>query len=310
MSCFHPLRAWKTGSSSTGKAVLSFNKGGGPSGEVLLPCGQCVGCRLERARQWAVRCMHEAELYSQNCFITLTYDEAHLPKSGSLDVAEWQRFMKRLRKHVGGGVRFYHCGEYGEQFGRPHYHALLFGYDFSDKVLLKEVGGVKLFTSETLSKLWGKGFATCGAVTMESAAYVARYVMKKITGEAAAEHYGGRKPEYTTMSRRPGVGRAWFEKFSGDVFPSDEVIVNGRSCKPPRYYDNLLEKAMPEMLEAVKRERVKEGNKLVPVVVDEKWDGKGFVRGVVLLPKSDGRLLADREEVKLGAMRSLKRSVE
>ncbi len=205
-----------------------------------LACGQCQGCRLERSRQWAIRCVHEAQMHKQNCFITLTYDPDHVPKDGSLHLEDWQRFAKRLRRKA-GPFRFFHCGEYGEVNLRPHYHACIFGLDFvADRGLWKDDGRNPLFRSPLLDSTWGLGFATVGALTFKSAAYVARYIMKKATGPLAVEKYGDRRPEYVTMSRRPGIGSKWFEKFRGDVYPSDEVIHEGKRFRPPRFYDGLL----------------------------------------------------------------------
>src|SRR6185436_16893236 len=130
--------------------------------------------------------------------------------------------------------RYFHCGEYGEQLGRPHYHALLFNYDFDDKRFFSQRGGNSVYTSDKLSRLWGNGFSVIGEVTFDSAAYVARYVMKKVTGVRAEEHYQGRRPEYTTMSRRPGIGKGWYEKFKTDVYPRDRVVVRGVHTRPPR----------------------------------------------------------------------------
>lgn len=217
-----------------------------------LPCGQCIGCRLERSRQWAMRCYHEASMYEENCFITLTYNDEHLPENKSLDVAHFQKFMKRLRKRFGAGIRFFHCGEYGEKYFRPHYHACLFNFDFPDKKLWKVNNNHRLYISESLSELWPFGFSTIGDVTFESAAYVARYIMKKVTGDAADSHYErvcletgevfNLKPEYTTMSRRPGIGKPWFDKYHKDVYPSDFVVINNKKLKPPKYYDTLEER--------------------------------------------------------------------
>ena len=266
MPCFSPIQAWVSGKTATGKRAITFQKQAAATPETLnLPCGRCVGCRLERSRQWAVRCVHEASLNELNCFITLTYEK--LPEDGSLDKTEFQRFMKRLRKRV-GPVRFYHCGEYGEKNGRPHYHALLFGYDFPDRVFLSEKNGIKSYTSEILSQLWPLGFSAVGDVTFESAAYVARYILKKINGELSDEHYSNKdtgvikQSEYTTMSRRPGIGKLWFDKFKTDVFPSDEVIVRGKQCSPPRYYGDLLDKLDPMMYEMVKSIRKENGKRL------------------------------------------------
>lgn len=223
-----------------------------------LPCGQCVGCRLERSRQWAVRCLHEASLHEDNCFVTLTYSEENIPDDGSLDKRHWQLFAKRLRKRL-GSFRFFHCGEYGERLARPHYHACLFGLNFPDRKYYKDVGAkARLDTSDLLDDIWGLGFCTVGDVTFESAAYVARYVMKKVTGKEADSHYDGLQPEYVTMSRRPGIASDWFRKWSNEVYPSDEVIVRGHPCRPPRFYDNLLEAGEPSVFDAVKRKRVAE----------------------------------------------------
>lgn len=261
MTCFHPLSAFKT---VEGSIVFNSNKGNIKEA-LKLPCGQCVGCRLERSRQWAIRCVHEASLYSQNCFITLTYRDADLPDDHSLSVREFQLFMKKLRKKYGPKIRFYHCGEYGSQFGRPHYHACLFNFDFPDKKIWTIREGMPLYTSDALTEIWGKGFCTIGEVTFESAAYVARYIMKKVNGDAAADHYQyvhpssgeiiDRKPEYTTMSRRPGIGSDWLDKYIEDVYPHDRVIMRGKKMRPPKFYDNRYEIVDPLGFEEVKYNR-------------------------------------------------------
>ena len=231
MPCFSPLKGWYSKDrTKLGKRSIVFNpRDGLLDRPIAVPCGQCIGCRLERSRQWATRCVHEASLHENNCFITLTYDDAHLPSDLSLNLVHFQKFMKRLRKRFGDGIRFFHCGEYGENFGRPHYHACLFNFDLPDRVLWSTRSGVNLYTSHILSSLWPFGFVTVGDVTFESAAYVARYVMKKVTGKNAQDHYEWvhpitgqvyeRAPEYVTMSRRPGIGKGWLEKYMSDVFP-------------------------------------------------------------------------------------------
>ncbi len=261
MACFKPLSGWR----ARGSGPVLFNK---PVDiwctDIQVPCGQCIGCRLERSRQWASRCMHEASLHDDNCFITLTYDEDHLPHGGSLVKSDFQKFLKRFRKKC-GPLRFFHCGEYGSQLSRPHYHACIFGFDFPDKVLFKRQESGDIYTSHLLDSLWSFGFATVGALTFESAAYVARYVLKKVTGDDADSHYlrvsdfGEAfqvEPEYVTMSRRPGIGRGWFERWSNEVYPSDEIVVRGHLSKPPRYYDDLQAIAEPCVFDVVKQRRV------------------------------------------------------
>ena len=251
MPCFHPLRGFR----AVGGGIV-FDRSRSMGIPMSVPCGRCIGCRLERSRQWAVRCMHEASLYEDNCFITLTYSDAHLPPGGSLRLSDFQKFMKRLRRHFSGSkIRFYHCGEYGETTSRPHYHALLFNLEFPDKVLWTTRDDFRVWRSPLLEELWPLGQSEIGSCTFQSAAYVARYITKKVTGDAADAHYGGRVPEYSTMSLRPGLGKGWYDKFKSDVYPSDEMVVNGRITKPPQYYDSLLYKEDSDVAIRVKRRR-------------------------------------------------------
>lgn len=234
----------------------------GVGGRQVVPCGRCRGCRVDYSRGIAARCVHEASLHADNCFITLTYDDFHLPRGNTLVKSDFQKFMKRLRRRFfyvdADGKRryrrisFYHSGEYGDDFGRPHYHALLFGFDFPDRVFWTTRNGNDFFTSSLLESLWGKGFCSVSDVTFSSAAYCARYVMKKVGGDRAIDHYRWvdastgevfeRLPEYSTFSRRPAVGREWFDRFSRDVFPDEFLIVDGRRVPVPRYYRKLQDK--------------------------------------------------------------------
>lgn len=254
-----------------GKASVTFPKTV-PSADVArhgtptpLPCGQCVGCRLERSRQWAIRLMKELKLHDRSSFLTLTYDSSflHYTPSGlpTLVLEDVQLFLKKLRKHFAPHpLRFFQCGEYGDQTQRPHHHMILFGEDFcKDRVRIEDSrGGFAQFESALLTRLWGKGRVTISEVTFESAAYVARYCVKKVTGKGSAFHYRGRKPEFITMSRRPGIGAGYFEEFKGDIYPSDEVVPDiGRPASlPPKYFDKLLEKVDPALFELVKKKRV------------------------------------------------------
>lgn len=269
MACYHLIKAWRLAErGSSGKQLITFDASKGVSIGFSVPCGQCIGCRLERSRQWAMRCVHEASLYEDNCFITLTYSDEFLPWDGSLNMSHFQGFMKRLRARFSDRkIRFFHAGEYGAKYRRPHYHALLFNFDFADKRLYKRVNGMSLYTSEVLDSIWKLGYCSVGTLTFESAAYCARYIMKKVTGAGAQEHYVGcnvvtgelvqLSPEYTTMSRRPGIGREWFDRFVGDVFPGDDVFLRGRSMRPPRYYDCVYELENPEDFARIKAKRAR-----------------------------------------------------
>jgi len=254
MGCHNPIDAWPGATSPNGKRPLVFKRPGNLSKGLQISCGQCLGCRLEKGRQWALRCVHEASLHKENSFLTLTYDDSHYPSGGSLNLRDIQLFLKRLRKSI-GPIRFFQVGEYGDKLQRPHHHALIFGYDFPDKVLYKKTPYGNLSVSPLLSRLWPHGFSTVGDFTPQSAAYVTRYALKKITGQKASEHYQGRKPEYVTMSRRPGIGRGWYDKWQKDVFPRDYAVQNGRKLKVPDYYTNLLAKSAPAMYDSIKQGR-------------------------------------------------------
>lgn len=222
----------------------------------ILPCGQCRGCRAAHAREWAMRCMHEASLREDNCFVTLTYDDEHLPPGGSLDRAAFPLFMKRLRKRIAPQrVRYFHVGEYGTESQRPHYHTLLFGFVPPDQELLSVRGGFSVFTSDLLRQAWPAGLHEVGSVTPQSAAYVVGYVKRRMTGSWAKARYGRREPEYGTMSRNPGIGAAWIDGFKCEVFPSDGVVVRGKMWKPPRYYADRVGRDNPLLLESVRLAR-------------------------------------------------------
>lgn len=275
MPCYSPLTAYVAHGdirykNGVYKSYISFKKEDENCKEIKIPCGQCLGCRLERSRVWAIRCLHEASLYSDNCFITLTYNDDKVPSGsdrncckceifkrndrkicssvpGSLCKADFQRFMKRLRYYFRKNIRYYQCGEYGSKFSRPHFHACLFNFDFPDKKLFTTKNGNKLYSSDILNGIWGAGFALIGDVTFESAAYVARYMLKKVyknkyDPERLKKYYNGRVPEFTTMSRRPGIGKDWLLKFKSDVFPDGLVTLRGGiKCKVPKYYESIYE---------------------------------------------------------------------
>lgn len=298
MTCFHPVEGYRSKfvNPATGKRPIVYSPKDAictsPLFRVKHPCGQCSGCRLEYSRQWGIRCMHEASLHDDNCFITLTYDSENLPYLGSLNYDHWTRFMKRFRKMVAKpyylnlrqkfgrmfpsriywklaykrcSIRFYMGPEYGEQSLRPHFHALIFGYDFPDKYSWKQLGDFMLYRSPILERLWPYGYSSVGSVTFQSAAYVARYMMKKVKGGDPDDRYlrvdpsTGEifkvAPERARMSLKPGIGKEWFDKFKDDVYPSDEVILNGRKVRPPKYYDALLEKVDPSLFEVIKDDR-------------------------------------------------------
>lgn len=306
MTCYHPLHGYRGPANENGKRPIIWKAPQGTE-QLTVPCGSCIGCRLDRSLQWAVRCVHEASLYEKNCFLTLTYDNEHLPEGGSLMLSDFQKFLKKLRKENGHKIRYFHCGEYGEKLRRPHYHALLFNHDFDDKYEWRIENGNKLYRSPGLEKLWDLGNSEIGDVTFASAAYVARYVMKKVGGNGADDHYVDKrsgellKPEYVTMSRRDGIGKKWYEKFKSDVFPSDEIRVEGKKVKVPRFYDNLLDKEDPDLLESIKNLRVEK----VP-----RWHREMSKGKVVFVDEFGPERMKVKEEVKTLSIKKLIRPLE
>lgn len=215
--------------------------------------------------------MHEASLSTENCFVTLTYDQANLPVDYSLDKTHVPILIRAIRD-AGNSVRYFQCGEYGDQNWRPHYHLALFQKDYRQGAeQIANKGPHKLYRHPELEKLWGKGLTSVGELTTESASYIASYITKKVRGPNADSHYEWfsnqhntwfmREREYTTMSRRPGIGADWIRKFKSDVYPSDEIIINGKKARPPKFYDAQLERTDPGLLKRVKGKRIRDGSK-------------------------------------------------
>lgn len=269
MACFKPAKGYaKNPEKNGGKGGWTPSPRLGFIDKPLtIPCGSCMGCRLDHARQWAIRCMHEAKFHDDSIFVTLTYDDDNLPYRASLVRRDLQLFHKRLYKKI-GKFRFFYCGEYGDQLERPHFHDLIFGWFPSDASPSgKSKSGDILYESKILSKIWGLGHVNFGRISYESAAYVARYSTKKITGLGAADHYERHDPdtgeiytltqEFIGMSLKPGIGFEWFERYGVDSFKKDEIIINGHPMKPPRAYDKWLQRDHPKLYNTVKAARYK-----------------------------------------------------
>lgn len=270
MTCFKPLTAYKSVevNPATGKHLITFNpmKALIEASSFKLPCNQCRGCRGGQARDLSTRVLHEVQMHSRSCFLTLTYSDDAVPPSFSVSKRDFQLVMKRVRKEFGSGIKYLAVGEYSDPPAwRPHYHAVVAGLDFSDKYFWRKADGHRVFRSATLERLWPHGLSEIGSVTSQSAGYVARYCMKKMTGELARDHYlraspvdGAMhqvEPEFALMSRRPALGLSWLETFKSDVFPAGYVVVDGRKRPVPRYYVGKL--ADDEALR-LKRDRMRE----------------------------------------------------
>ena len=286
MPCYHPLRVALDDNGDLDWSIYD------PIPEiheiVLIPCRKCIGCTTSEARDWAIRCYHEALDHTKlwrdpktkvttevanTSVVTLTYDPEHLPEDKALKPRDLQLFLKRLRNGLPPGtIRFFACGEYGDTpssstpCGRPHYHVLIFGEDFGDRyeivkgldsvgsVLGEEVSSKPLYGSYKLDRIWKLGRATVDDVDFPSVRYVTSYVAKKThndgkfrgplrecqseaTGEVRIEPL---QAEYRVMSKKPGLGKRWIERNFEDVYPADQIVIDGHEYPPPTFYDRWL----------------------------------------------------------------------
>ena len=250
MSCNSPIYALDLGVKENGKRNIKLlpkrvdlssldqlERRYGRGNILPLPCGKCLACKLAKAREWAVRCVLEASLYDDNSFLTLTYDDAHLPADNKLDRPELQRFLKRVRK-AGHDIRYFGCGEYGSQYKRPHYHLIMFGWYPTEK---------------ELQKLWPYGFVYVDDCNFRTCDYVARYTTKKL--------FGSKDDSFICMSTRPGIGYAWLEKHF-DIFKYDKIcgsFGSGNVSNIPRYFEKVFEVFDPESLKELKLKRIGKG---------------------------------------------------
>jgi len=296
MGCNSPLTAYK----GPGGKITFKAKEGYYDLPLQLACGRCRGCRLRRTRDWAIRAVHEAQMHEQNCFLTLTYNDKHLPEDHGLNVKHWQDFAKRLRKT--GKFRYLHCGEYGEDKLRPHYHACIFGRNFhKDSIPTRSQNGHPYWISAEIADAWEWGFHTIGELCFDTAAYVASYVFKQINGDLVetkntrVDPTTGETwtvtPEYATMSRNKGLGHSWFEKYASDLYPHDFAVVNGQKFRPPKYYDQQLEKTQPELWKKIAKARQehvrKQPEELTPerlqvkeTIIQAKWQAKAHTKNL------------------------------
>lgn len=308
MPCFRPRKGWYGKfAGANGKLPLVFNRSEAvnPEHVLKLPCNACLGCRRQRQAEWALRAYHEGKMHERKCALTLTYSDEHLPSDWSVHVEHLQAFNHRLRKYLdrshGVRMRLAACGEYGRKHSRPHYHELVYGFDFAgDRVFQrKSRGGTPLYSSPALTDLWGQGDALIGKADYAACAYVMGYCVEKYNKELRepydAERHGDRidadgvvhagaprrrllvhpvtgqellvAPEFFVTSRRPGLGATWFEKFKTDAFPSDFLIADGKKVSVPSFYFRRLQaEAEAEAL------RISRGRKLKAAAPSRKWN--------------------------------------
>lgn len=274
MPCFTPMLAHKSAERGpSGKYGVTFSgkKALREQGLIKLPCGKCIGCRLERTDSWGMRGTHEAKMMRLedrgSCFLTLTFRDEDVPEDGSLNRDHLQRFFKRLRFAVAPlKVRYFACGEYGSLNKRLHYHVILFGFDFPDRKFYRTTkSGHRAYVSALLSELWPHGLHEIGEVTFQSARYVASYVTDRKGGArkrnrvaVTVPHPLTRfavevEPEFQLQSLKPGIGEAWFRRFKSDCYPSDQIVIENRIRPMPRYYLDLLSDDEREVIRRKRR---------------------------------------------------------
>lgn len=262
----------------------------------LIPCGKCIGCRLEYSRQWANRGYLEAKSWENNYFVTITYDDENIeipefmededgityvngecPEewTGTLVPKEFTQFIKNVRQimkreYNEDGIRFMACGEYGSETERPHYHIIFFNLNlptetfYNPRIINNEV----YYQNTVIERAWNKGISNISTASWNTIAYTARYITKKVNGKMAKGYYEskGKVKEFFRVSRMPGIGEGYYKTHKWEIYERDEIIIKNKagtvSSKPPKFYDKLFEKDHPEEWEKIKRKRKKAGEDL------------------------------------------------
>lgn len=209
-------------------------------------------------------------MHDESCFITLTYNDENLPEHNSLNYEHLQKFWKRLRKQR-GKLRYYACGEYGDETLRPHYHAIIFGHAFTaDRKIIRRHPTL-LWTSPTLESAWGLGNVSVGALTFQTAQYTASYVTKKLNNKKQYVRIDEESGELIPLvqprafvSLRPAIASEWLKHHGHNVYSHDHVVIDGRPQKPPKYYDKWLAKQSNVITQIIKDRRIKNVNKTTP----------------------------------------------
>lgn len=297
MTCFRPLEGFKR--RDNGGIGWKLNEVWSDI-PMTAPCGKCVGCVNTKKRDWAVRMQHEAQMHEQAYFVTMTYNDDHVPNWGTLKMDDGTKFIRAIRKRrPGERISYYLAGEYGSKLRRPHYHAAIYGLRLDDLQLSGSSKKGASGKSPWLEKMWGKGFVTVAPLTPAAAAYVAGYVLKKSTKEEREKELSRHDsatgelrvvaPESARMSCRPAIGRRWIEKFWPEVYGDgkhegfDFVVLDGQKIKPPLYYDKWLEEHHPEVWKSIDKRRKKNLNR------DEYTPERLRVREIVMESKMKQR---------------------
>jgi len=327
MACYYPMEAVKfydgsvkvTGLLEDGTHSRRYLDDSNVKEFLQVPCGKCIGCRLEYSRQWAIRCMKELETtQGPSWFLTLTYDNEHLPRkvfeedaSGvrvampTLKPEDLQNFVKRLREKLRRrgheDFRFFACGEYGDELKRPHYHMIAFNLPLDDLEFYKSIRGHEYYNSKFLDDCWlNQGFVVASDVNFECCAYVARYVMKKAKGPQGFSYASDNNivEEFTRMSRRPGIGRAYYELHKDEIYKKDNIgympTINGPILlKPAKYYDKLYD--VEYDIEAIREKRQAKSQKINFLKMSQTSVSSTEYRGILERDKEMQTSLLKRE---------------
>lgn len=237
--------------------------------KIKVPCGKCLECKKANSLSWGVRAYFEIhQSIMPSWFVTLTYDDDHLPEHRSLKKKHAQAFHKKLKRNFIKS-KYLTSGEYGEHTDRPHYHSVIFNLLLDDLVLYKEVKGKKYYTSKILTDFWGMGQVLITDANTATAQYVAQYTAKKVNGNKSLNHYAEydsetgelikyREPEFLLVSKKPSIGVEFFNKYIDDIYNQDNVVIaGGAQRRPPKYIDKLLKRTDPVRYEMIKAERTK-----------------------------------------------------
>lgn len=225
MSCIYPKWAWQLKTpNEKGNHELTFQKQDREP-DYRIPCAKCAGCQSDKRREWGIRMYHEAQYHDQNSFVTITYNDEHLP--GELQPQDARYFVKALKKEI-PDMKYFITGEYGEKTRRPHYHAIIFGADFRGASYPIDD---QLYGNPLLNTIWPFGTVSIGEFTIASAMYTAGYVAKKTLD----------RDTFSIMSKRPPIGRAWVDDHKDNLRRIETIQVEGRQWPIPNTYLNWLD---------------------------------------------------------------------
>jgi len=276
MTCLNPVLAYKK-TNGQFNFMRKSDYDAPHAHKALLPCRKCLPCRKKEAMNWSTRMIHESKMHKISIFLTLTYDDEFLPEHNNLTIEHMQKFMKRLRKHLSTRkdelrnplpiikIRYLYVGEYGDTSGRAHYHACVFGYVPDDLILHSKKPQYNIYKSETLTNLWGKGFVSIGYFNSATANYCSKYILKTLVGKDALKQFQitdsdtgeliQKQPPFKIMSRNPGLGSTFFEKYESDLINHDKAVIDGKELPVPDYYIRKLKKTDIQQYENIKRDR-------------------------------------------------------